>query len=70
MYKELERVLKISGIELSVDKVLGIAKTIASIKIKLPLQNKTTSRTLLLTKQHKQITKLFSEEHWQNIKEF
>jgi transposase len=42
MYKELERVLKISGIELSADKVLCIAKTIATIKIKLPLQNKAT----------------------------
>ncbi len=70
MYKELERVLKISQIELSVDKVLGIAKTIATIKIKLPLQNKTTSRTLILTKQQNQISKLFSEEHWQNIQNF
>jgi len=67
MYKELERVLKISGIELSADNVLGIAKTIATIKIKLPIQNKTTSRTLLLTKQHNLISTVFSEEHWKNI---
>jgi transposase len=70
MYKELERVLKISGIDLSVDKALGIAKTITTIKIKLPLQNKTISRTLLLTKQHKLIAKMFSEDYWQNIREF
>jgi transposase len=70
MYKELERILKISEIGLSADKVLGIAQTITTIKIKLPLQNKTISQTLLLTKQHKQIDKLFSDEHWQNIKEF
>jgi transposase len=70
MYKELERVLKISGINLSVDKVLGIAKTITTIKIKLPIQNKTVAKTLLLTKQHKLIEKLFSEEYWQNILEF
>ena len=70
MYKELERVLKISGIELSADNVLGISKTIATIKIKLPIQNKTTSRTLLLTKQHNLISTLFSEEHWKNIQEF
>ncbi len=70
MYKELEQVLKISGIELSVDKVLGIAKTIATIKIKLPPQNKTTSRTLILTKQQNLISTLFSEEHWQNIQKF
>ena len=69
MYKELERVLKISGIDISVDKVLGIAKTITTIKIKLSLQNKTISQTLILTKQHKLIEKLFSEEYWQNILE-
>ena len=70
IYKELERVLKISGIDLSVDKALGIAKTITTIKIKLPLQNKTISRTLLLTRQHKLIAKMFSEDFWQNIREF
>lgn len=67
MYKELERVIKISKIDLSVDKVLEIAKTITTIKIKLPLQNRTFSQTLLLTNQHKIIEKLFSDEHWQNI---
>lgn len=70
MYKELERMLKISEIDLSVDKVLSIAKTITTIKIKLPIQNKTISKTLLLTKQHKQIKELFSEEYWQNMTDF
>jgi transposase len=70
MYKELERVLKISDIGLSTDKVLSIAKTVTTIRIKLPLQNKTISQTLLLTKQHKQIGKLFSEEYWQTIQKF
>jgi transposase len=59
MYKELERVLKMSEIDLSPDKVLSIAKTITTIKIKLPLQNKTISKTLLLTKQHKKIETFF-----------
>jgi len=67
MYKELERVLKLSKIELSVDKVLEIAKTITTIKVKLPTQNRTISETLIITKQHKQIENLFSEEHWENI---
>ena len=67
MYKELERVLKLSKIELSVDKVLEIAKTITTIKVKLPTQNRTISETLIITKQHKQIENLFSEEHWNNI---
>jgi transposase len=70
MYKELERVLKISGIDLSADKALGIAKTITTIKIKLPLQNKTISQTLILTKQQRQIASMFSEDYWQNIREF
>jgi transposase len=70
MYKELERMLKKSAIDLSVDKVLSIAKTITTIKIKLPIQNKTISKTLLLTKQHKQIKELFSEEYWQNMTDF
>ncbi|KAA6331092.1 hypothetical protein EZS27_020264 [termite gut metagenome] len=34
VYKEPERVLKLSGINLSVDKALSIAKTITTIKIK------------------------------------
>ncbi len=67
MYKELERILKISEIDLSVDKVLEIAKTITTIKVKLPLQNKTISKTLLLTKQHKLIEKLFTENFWLNL---
>ena len=36
IYKELERRLKINSIDLSVDKVLDIAKTITTLKIKLP----------------------------------
>lgn len=67
MYKELERVLKITKIDLSVDKVLEIAKTITTIKIKLPIQNKTIAKTLILTKQHNLIKDLFTEEYWQKI---
>lgn len=67
VYKELERILKATGINLSIDKVLEIARTITTIKIKLPLQNKTTYKTLLLTKQHKLIEKLFSDEYWKNL---
>jgi hypothetical protein len=47
VYKELERVLKLSEINLSVDKVLSIAKTIKTIKIKLPLSNQTLIKTEL-----------------------
>jgi transposase len=41
VYKELERILKLSGINLSVDKVLNIAKTITTLKIKLPVSGET-----------------------------
>lgn len=70
MYKELERLLKLSKIDLSVDKVLAIAKTITTIKVRLPIQNKTISKTLLITKQHQQIKELFSEEYWLNMAKF
>ena len=35
VYKELERMLKVSEIKMSVDKVLALAKTITTIQIKL-----------------------------------
>ena len=37
VYKELERMLKVSEIKMSVDKVLALVKTITTIQIKLPL---------------------------------
>jgi transposase len=64
VYKELERILKLSGINLSVDKVLNIAKTITTIKIKLPASGKTMTKTMILTKKHKAIEKLFDEKFW------
>ena len=35
VYKELERILKATGFDLSVDKALSIAKTITTVRIKL-----------------------------------
>jgi transposase len=67
VYKELERVLKISHINMSVDKVLAIAKTITTIKIKLPKSSNTMTRTLLLTQRHKSIAQLFDENFWGKI---
>ena len=32
VYKELERIIKLKGINLSVDKILDIAKTITTLK--------------------------------------
>jgi transposase len=67
VYKELERVLKTGGINLSVDKVLDIAKTITTLKIKLPISNETMTKTMLLTPRHKAIAKLFDENFWKSI---
>jgi uncharacterized membrane protein len=61
VYKELERILKINGINMSVDKVLDIAKTITTLKIKLPISNDTMTKTMLITKKHKSIAILFDE---------
>lgn len=66
VYKELERILKTTDINLSVDKVLSIAKTVTTIKVKLPSSGSTLTKTLLLTPKHKSIAKLLDEGFWKN----
>ena len=53
-----------SGIGLSVDKVLDIAKTITTIKVRLPVSGNTITQTMLLTDRHKAIEKLFDKNFW------
>jgi transposase len=67
VYKELERILKTTGINLSVDKVLDIAQTITTLKIKLPISNETMTKTMLLTPKHKSIAKLFEPNFWKTL---
>src|SRR5690625_318280 len=67
VYKELERILKTNEFELSVDKVLAIAKTITTIRIRLTKSDKIIEETMFLTPKHKQIAKLFEDEFWQNL---
>ena len=67
VYKELERILKLSNINLSVDKVLNIAKTITTIKIKLPACGEVLTKTMLITQRHNSIKKLFEPKFWENI---
>lgn len=67
VYKELERILKSTGINLSVDKVLNIAKTVTTLKIKLPLSGETLTKTMLLTPKHKSIAILFDQYFWNNL---
>ncbi|MDR0834213.1 MAG: IS1634 family transposase, partial [Candidatus Symbiothrix sp.] len=64
VYKELERILKISGINLSVDKVMDIAKTVTTVKVKLRESRETLSKTMLLTPKHKSIARLFDQNFW------
>jgi transposase len=59
VYKELERILKINNVNLSVDSVLNIAKTSTTMKIKLPVSGETMTKTMLLTSKHKSIEMLF-----------
>jgi transposase len=67
VYKELERLLRVNGINLSVDKVLDIAKTVTTLKIKLPRSNKSLTKTMLVTNKQKTIAKLFDENFWTHI---
>ena len=67
VYKELERIIKISNINLSVDKVLEIAKTVTTIKVKLPSHGTSIAKTMLLTKKHRSIAKLFDENFWKQF---
>ena len=61
--KELERMLKVSEIKMSVDKVLALAKTITTIQIKLPLNKDVYTQTMLMAR-HQKIAKLFDEDFW------
>ena len=67
VYKELERILKLSGINLSVDKVLDIAKTITTLKVKLPASGEMLTKTMLLTPRHKAIEHLFDKKFWEKF---
>lgn len=67
VYKELERILKNNGIMMSVDKVLSIAKTITTIKVKLQESKETITKTMLLTDKQKSIAKLFKNDFWDKI---
>lgn len=67
VYKELERIIKSTGINLSVDKVLTAAKTITTLKVKLPISGTVMHKTMILTKKQKEIEFLFDENFWKKI---
>jgi hypothetical protein len=51
---------------MSVDKVLDIAKTITTIKVKLKKSKETLTKTMLITPRHKSIAQLFDNNFWKN----
>ena len=62
VYKDLERIIRLAGIRISVDSALKIAKTVATIRIKMPNNGKTIQQTLLLTPAQLSIKRLFNIE--------
>ena len=59
IYKELERIINILGMGMSVDTVIKIAKTITTIRLKLPLNDEMITRTMMLTPEHRSLKPLF-----------
>ena len=59
VYKELERLIEINKIGMSVDHVLDVAKTITTIKIRMPENGASFTKTLFLTDKHRTIMSLF-----------
>lgn len=59
VYKELERIIDKTGINMSVDKVLDIARTITTVRVNMPKNYESYSKTLFLTEQQKAIKQLF-----------
>lgn len=57
--KELERLIAINKIKKSVDHVLDVAKTITTIKIRMPENSSFFTKTLFLTDKHSTIMSLF-----------
>lgn len=64
VYKELERLLKQSGCQYSVDEVLRIAETVVAIEIARPENNDTVTKTLCLTKEERAISYLIETDDW------
>ena len=59
VYKELERIIKLAGIKMSVGDVIKAAKTITTIKVRLPENREILTKTLFLTERHKAVEPLF-----------
>lgn len=58
----MERIIKLAKMKISVDAALKIAKTIVTIRIKMPNNDKIKQQTLLLTPAQLSIKRLFDIE--------
>lgn len=67
LYKELERILKQEGFTISVDKVLALANTIITLRIRLPKSRRIIEKNMFLTPVHKSIVILFDDDFWNNL---
>lgn len=59
VYKELERIIKLAGIKMSVGEVINTAKTIITIRVNMPENRDTYVKTLFLTPKQRVIEPLF-----------
>ena len=59
VYKELERIIKLAGINMSIGDVLKVARTIITVKVNMPENRDVYVKTLFLTKRQKDIEPLF-----------
>lgn len=59
VYKELERIVHELNLGISVDAVIKIAKTITTIRLRLPLNDKIITKTMMLTNAQQSLKPLF-----------
>lgn len=59
VYKELERIISLLKLDMSVDTVIKIAKTITTIRLRLPLNKKMMTKTMMLTPEPHTLQPLF-----------
>ena len=59
VYKELERLIAINKIGMSVDKVLDAAVTITTIRVRMPKNGTYFTKALFLTEKHLAVKPLF-----------
>ena len=66
VYKELERLLKLSGCPYSVDNVLRIAEVIVTLEVDLPKNGNPITETLYTAKEERDIAYLIETDDWLN----